>query len=418
MSNFSLIIVAGGSGTRMQHAQKKAFIEIHRQPILLHTLRAFASRIEITERIIVLPEAELNDLTGNDSSFEMHGYSGKDPLILALQELDVTRLVVGGKRRQDSVLRGLKATSDSADYVLIHDAARPFVDADSLESLMKCVVESGAAILAHPVRDTLKQVDADANIVGTVSRDNLWGAQTPQAFKRDLLQEAYSKHNTQDVTDDASIIALAGTAVNVVDGGAGNFKITTPADLKIAEALIEDDRECLRKLTAKLPAGTDYEAKTRVMVRPNSAIFTELPSNETLIELKPGTEKTDQLPAVLALFHAGHIEAALVGAAEIVEFESDNAQAHLLMGECFHQLGQIERALLMAENAISADSQNANAWRLKGELLLEEDHESEAGMAALAAARALRHQQHGREKQARKQHETAIRLDSSLEKLM
>ncbi|MEE9311892.1 MAG: 2-C-methyl-D-erythritol 4-phosphate cytidylyltransferase, partial [Planctomycetota bacterium] len=226
------------------------------------------------------------------------------------------------------------------------------------------------------------------------------------------------KHNAQDVTDDASLLALTGTSVKIVDGGAGNFKITTPADLKIAEALIDDDREYLRKLTATLPTDTDHKAKTRIIVRPNSAIFTELPSSETIIELKPSTEKTDQLPAALALFHVGHIEAALVGAAEIVEYEPDNARAHLLMGECYHQLGQLDRALLMAENAIGADGQNANAWRLKGELLLEEDHESKSGMAALAAARSLRHQQRGRDDQAKKQRETAIRLDSSLEKLM
>ncbi|MDC1142458.1 2-C-methyl-D-erythritol 4-phosphate cytidylyltransferase [Planctomycetota bacterium] len=237
MSQFSLIVVAGGSGSRMNNATKKAFIEIHDEPLLIHTLRAFSHRDDIVERIVVLPEAELLELSGEDSHMKMSDYDGPNELLLTMKKLGVLHLVVGGDRRQDSVLNGLWATSEQAKFVMVHDAARPFVDANTLDQLMQRTMKCGAAILAHPVRDTLKQADDD-QITGTVSRENLWGAQTPQAFNRALLRKAFSEHNGKDVTDDASLVALTGTSVEIVDGGAGNFKITTPFDLKLAEALI------------------------------------------------------------------------------------------------------------------------------------------------------------------------------------
>jgi len=237
MNEFALVIVAGGSGSRMGADVKKAFIELAGEAMLLHTCRAFADVAEISERVVVLPAAEMQALTNSDAEIANVADlpdSAPDP-VPGLKACGVTHLVVGGRRRQDSVLNGIKACS--TEYVMIHDGARPFVSADELKALTRAVRETGAAILAHPVRDTLKQVE-HGEITGTVDRAALWGAQTPQAFRREALLAAFDAHNDQDVTDDAAMAALAGIPCTVVQGSALNFKITTPEDLELAEALI------------------------------------------------------------------------------------------------------------------------------------------------------------------------------------
>ncbi|MCA8913898.1 MAG: 2-C-methyl-D-erythritol 4-phosphate cytidylyltransferase [Planctomycetes bacterium] len=270
MAEFSLIIVAGGTGSRMKADRKKAFIQLADEPLLLHTARAFQGVPDIGEVIIVMPAVELAELTGgNDANISLAKLPAKaDVLLLQLADAGVTRVVVGGPRRQDSVLNGLWAVGDAFEYVMIHDAARPFVSHEDLKTLAQRTRETGAAILAHPVRDTLKRVQADKQISETVSRGALWGAQTPQAFRRKLLMDAFNKHNKADVTDDAEMYALNGGKCAVVQGSSLNFKITTPEDLELAEALI-----ALR--AAK--AGD---------IRPASAIFRKLPGGNTIFDLE------------------------------------------------------------------------------------------------------------------------------------
>jgi 2-C-methyl-D-erythritol 4-phosphate cytidylyltransferase len=242
MADFALVVVAGGSGTRMGVSVKKAFLELAGEALLVHTCRAFRDIAGITEIVVVLPGPELEALTGGDAHHV--ALSGLPPgapePVPALRECGVTSLVRGGKRRQDSVLNGLKMCA--AEYVMIHDGARPFVSPDEVAQLMRAVPEIGAAILAHPVRDTLKQVE-HGEITGTVDRSALWSAQTPQAFRRADLLRAFERHNDSDVTDDAAMAALDGITCAVVHGSALNFKVTTPEDLLLAEALLKMRRE-------------------------------------------------------------------------------------------------------------------------------------------------------------------------------
>lgn len=270
MADFSLIIVAGGSGSRMQADRKKAFIELADLPLVVHTAAAFHGLAEIGDVVVVLPAAELKLLTGSDAAFDMrHADANAHVTVLQLKDAGVKRLVVGGARRQDSVLNGLQAVSDKLEYVMIHDAARPFVSHEDLKKLMARTRETGAAILAHPVRDTLKRVEASGRISETVSRAGLWGAQTPQAFRRKELLAAFKKHNAENVTDDAEIYALAGGKCEAVQGSALNFKITTPEDLQLAEALIA------------------LRAAAKGDIRPASAIFRKLPGGNTIFDIEP-----------------------------------------------------------------------------------------------------------------------------------
>jgi 2-C-methyl-D-erythritol 4-phosphate cytidylyltransferase len=269
MPDFSLVIVAGGSGSRMQADRKKAFIEIAERPMVVHTAEAFRHVADLGDVVVVMPAAELKQLTGSDASFDMKQASAKSHVnVLQLRDAGVKRLVVGGPRRQDSVLNGLWATSENLEFVLIHDAARPFVTAAEVRALCERTRKSGAAILAHPVRDTLKRADGKV-ITETVSRASLWAAQTPQAFRRKDLLAAFTKFNKQDVTDDAEMLALNGGKCEVVQGSAMNFKITTPEDLEQAEALVA------------------LRAARSGDLRPASAIFRKLPGGSTIFNIEP-----------------------------------------------------------------------------------------------------------------------------------
>lgn len=270
MADFSVVIVAGGSGSRMKADRKKAFIELFGEPLILHAAKAFGGLEGVGDVIAVLPADELTALTGSDSAqFDLADLSeDADAVAFGLRVAGVRRLVAGGPRRQDSVLNGLKATKPGLPFVMIHDGARPFVTGEELQALMETTRRTGAAILAHPVRDTLKRVELDKTITTTVSRAGLWAAQTPQAFRREELIEAFAQHGHETVTDDAAMYALAGGVCSVVLGGAANIKITTPEDLEIAEALLA--------LRAARSGDT----------RPASAIYRRL-SGDTIVDLDP-----------------------------------------------------------------------------------------------------------------------------------
>jgi 2-C-methyl-D-erythritol 4-phosphate cytidylyltransferase/2-C-methyl-D-erythritol 2,4-cyclodiphosphate synthase len=146
------------------------------------------------------------------------------------------RAVNGGERRQDSVLRGLSALSDDVDVVLIHDAARPFASAELAASVVEAAREHGAAVPVIPVLDTVKRV-AEGSVSQTLDRSELGMAQTPQGFRRDVIEQAYRSLAGADVTDDAAAVELAGHSVAAVPGEPGNFKITTPVDLELASLI-------------------------------------------------------------------------------------------------------------------------------------------------------------------------------------
>ncbi len=354
MTDFSLIIVAGGSGTRMQSATKKPFLEIGGRPMLEHTCRAF-SGIQFAETTVVLPPDEIKRMTNQDAAIvELSATRAGNELVESLRELGVTRFVAGGERRQDSVCNGVKASR--GEFVIIHDAARPFVRRDHIEAVMARTRDVGAAILATPVRDTLKRVDAKGHINGTVDRAQLWAAQTPQATRRKDWLAAFEKFGTQDVTDDAALIELMGLPCAVVTGDAGNFKVTTPDDLVMAERLMGPRP---RATSMRLSSGGRS-------TRPQSAIFRELPSADTIINVSPPaaaarTAHESYLDAVDAT-RMGDFSSALIFLTEALEAKPNFAEAYSLMAGCYDQIGDHDRALRSSEQAAKAEPGKAQWW--------------------------------------------------------
>ena len=148
----------------------------------------------------------------------------------------VTSICLGGKRRQDSVRRGLDRLPD-AEWIVVHDAARPLIDAGLIERGLVEALLTGVAVAAVPVKDTIKAANADMVVTQTLGRETLWIVQTPQVFRSDILSEAHEMVN-DDVTDDASMVERAGGKVRLFMGYYENIKVTTPEDLPVAEALL------------------------------------------------------------------------------------------------------------------------------------------------------------------------------------
>jgi 2-C-methyl-D-erythritol 4-phosphate cytidylyltransferase len=222
----SAIIVAGGSGKRFDHRLPKQFVALSGKPIISHSLEVLSSNKEVTELIIVAPRSYLNYC--------------RDKIIKKLKSKKPVMVVSGGKCRQESVRRGLEQVSQDADFVLVHDAVRPMIRREKIEELIKIAIKKKAAILAVPIRDTVKEVSRKG-IVKTFPREKFWLAQTPQLFEAKLLQKAYRKAEREGFqgTDCASLVERLGIKVALVEGSNENLKITTKADLRLAETLLE-----------------------------------------------------------------------------------------------------------------------------------------------------------------------------------
>jgi 2-C-methyl-D-erythritol 4-phosphate cytidylyltransferase len=217
----SAIIVAAGSGTRLGLETPKAFVHVARISLLMRVLQTI-SRVEaIGEVVLAVP-------TGMQKSARADTAGLQIPV----------KITEGGAERQDSVRLALALTSAEADLIVVHDAARPFATPAMFSACIAAAAQSGGAVIAIPVADTLKQVDGQA-VIATVPRDGLWQAQTPQAFRRELLMQAHERAMREliTVTDDADLVQRLGVAVQVVHGSALNLKITVPDDLRIAEAI-------------------------------------------------------------------------------------------------------------------------------------------------------------------------------------
>lgn len=217
MTKFSAIIPAAGSGRRMGHAQNKLLLKLNDETILEATLKAIKACPLVAEIILALKPDDR-------------------PEIEPIAQKYGARLVEGGATRQDSVYNALLAAT--CDYVMIHDGARPLVTPELVTQVAEEAIRSDAAILAIPVKDTIKE-GKDHTITKTVPRETLWAAQTPQAFRRALLVEAYEKVRRDGFvgTDEASLLEYLGHPVRLVTGSDLNLKVTTPADLKIARAV-------------------------------------------------------------------------------------------------------------------------------------------------------------------------------------
>ena len=213
------IIVAAGRSQRMG-AVDKIFAPLAGEPVILRVLESFLACSSV-DRIVVV----LNGKNYDDGAALFATYQWEKEVVAHL----------GGRRRQDSVLAGLKQLGD-CDYVVIHDGARPLVTIDLIERGLEAAQATGAATAAVPVTDTMKVAGTNMVVQETLPRENLWQIQTPQVFNYDLLMQAYLKVK-QDVTDDAQMVELNGGKVKLYPGAYDNIKITTSADLAIAEIL-------------------------------------------------------------------------------------------------------------------------------------------------------------------------------------
>lgn len=221
------IIVGAGKGLRMNSTTPKQFLKLKNQPVIAYTMKAFAACDGIAEIYLVVSHKEVQFC--------------RESLLPSLEIATPINLVTGGKRRQDSVYNGLHAMQGYAGVVAIHDGVRPFVTPSQITECIAGAEANGACMLGMPVGDTLKRVGPTGIIEETVLRNNMWQAQTPQAFQYALIRSAHDRAAKERFvgTDDASLVERYGGDVNIIRGSAGNIKITLPEDLAIAEAMLE-----------------------------------------------------------------------------------------------------------------------------------------------------------------------------------
>jgi 2-C-methyl-D-erythritol 4-phosphate cytidylyltransferase/2-C-methyl-D-erythritol 2,4-cyclodiphosphate synthase len=260
----SAIIAAGGRGVRLGSAVPKQLLTVAGRPILERSVAIFLAHPDVDEIVVALP----SDLAA-------------DPPTYLRDDRKRLRIVAGGERRQDSVSRAFRAVDVRADVVVIHDAARPFATPDLISRTIAAAAKSGAALAAVQAQDTVKRTRAstagphvrqedrhgdDRFVVETLARETIFLAQTPQAFRRDVLDRALAgADNALEATDEAALVERAGYRVAIVEGELTNIKLTTPEDLTIADAIARQ--------TAPLPArtgraGTGYDLHRLVAGRP------------------------------------------------------------------------------------------------------------------------------------------------------
>jgi 2-C-methyl-D-erythritol 4-phosphate cytidylyltransferase len=223
------IVVAAGRGSRMGGGQAKQFREISGIPIIIHTLSRFERCATIDEAVVVLPEDALDEFA---ALAKTHGLR------------KVARAVAGGETRAGSVWRGLQTFGETAvGVVAVHDGVRPFVTPDEIDRVVREAETSGAAILAAPAIETIKEAEG-GNVLRTLERKKLWQAQTPQCFRYELLRRAYelALADGLDATDDSALVERTGATVRIIEGGAHNIKITTPQDFALAEILLSSPK--------------------------------------------------------------------------------------------------------------------------------------------------------------------------------
>jgi len=226
MPHVSAIIPAAGAGKRMGGSTNKQYLSIGSNPVIIEALLPFENSPLINEIILVSPADSINYVREIVDRFNIS---------------KVTKIVEGGKERQDSIKNGLDSLDGATDIVVVHDGVRPFIEREVLEETIREAGKYGAAIAAVPVKDTVKEVD-EGVISRTVPRQALWLAQTPQTFRYELIRAAYdhAEESGLRATDDASLVEAMGKEVRIVMGSYDNIKITTPEDLVFAEAIIKE----------------------------------------------------------------------------------------------------------------------------------------------------------------------------------
>ena len=223
----SAIIVAAGEGVRMKGKMRKQYLDLSGRPVLAYSIMAFDSCSLVEEIFIVVPKGDIEYC--------------QNKILSSLDLKKCIKLVHGGAKRQESVYNGLKAINKkNTETVVIHDGVRPFINREDLKECILGSKKYGACILATAAIDTLKRVGESDIITTTLTRENIWLAQTPQTFRYDLILEAHETARRYGYvgTDDASLVERLGGNVKIINGSRFNIKITKKEDLDIAEAML------------------------------------------------------------------------------------------------------------------------------------------------------------------------------------
>ncbi len=219
------IIVAAGSGTRFGGERPKQFLEIGGKPLLIHTIEKFENCAAIDEIILVLAAIEVEKFQNIAQKFNL---------------TKLKKTVSGGKTRAESVFNGLKAINNAAEIVAVHDGARPFVTCEEITATIEKAKETGAACLVGKFTDTIKEI-GDGKITATIKRTKLRRALTPQIFRVEILQKAFTNADlNESATDECFLVEKLGCEIAIVEGNAKNIKITTREDWKLAEIFLKE----------------------------------------------------------------------------------------------------------------------------------------------------------------------------------
>jgi 2-C-methyl-D-erythritol 4-phosphate cytidylyltransferase len=222
------LIPAAGRGRRMGCDVEKQFMHVAGKPLLAHTLACFEATPGIDRVVVIVPPGR-------------EAYCAEE--IVAVEGFrKIAHIVTGAETRQGSVTAGFRCVGENVDVVVIHDGARPFVSPLLIQTSVDLAYRYGSAIAAIPESDTLKRVSVDGTVVETVDRQQLWRAQTPQAFQRSILERAlaHAEEHDLDATDEASLVESLSWPIRIIPGSMWNFKITTPDDLRLAKILLTE----------------------------------------------------------------------------------------------------------------------------------------------------------------------------------
>lgn len=235
MPSVSLIVPAAGSGTRMQNLTPKILLPLCGKPILYWTLSKFAAIKSVKQILLPVNQATKHEIANIVENVKLH--SGRT---------DITwNIVEGGDERIYSINNCIPFINQDSDLVAVHDAVRPLVSESAIEKCFTQALSKDTSILALPLRETLKEVDTNKQVLSTPDRTKFWSVQTPQCFKTSLFKKAYALALEQKFfgTDDASVVEFAGFKVNVTEGNPENIKITYPIDLELAELLLSKSQK-------------------------------------------------------------------------------------------------------------------------------------------------------------------------------
>ncbi|HEY5615193.1 MAG TPA: 2-C-methyl-D-erythritol 4-phosphate cytidylyltransferase [Bacteroidota bacterium] len=223
----SVIVPAAGSGSRLGGSVKKQFIKLENKPVLIHTLQRFEHCTDVDEIAVAIPEEFIVEMEKLVSQYRLH---------------KVRRVVIGGTKRQDSVLNALnKLALKDSDIVLVHDGVRPFIESKRISQLVKACRTHDAVVLAVQPKDTVRRSNGGRFFDQTLDRSALWLVQTPQVFKAGILLKAFAKARKDKFysTDEVALVERLGVKAKIIEGSYDNIKITTKEDLELGSLILE-----------------------------------------------------------------------------------------------------------------------------------------------------------------------------------